>query len=318
MNADELKSRLGDLRQFASVRRIMLDDGAERGLRALAFSTGGGLDFWVLSDRSLDIGPLWWRGRGLAWQSPAGFRNPAYHDAEGDAGQGFNRSFGGFLVTGGLDHIRQPANGQPLHGRLPFTPGRVTAYGEDWDREQPALFCEGEVIQARFGGEALRLRRRIETPIGGTSLTITDVIENLANEPSTQASLYHFNLGYPGLADGTLVHSGGQILLGPLRVPDAGLAAESVSYPLGGGASADCTVTTPLPEGGRLAVRFAWDPASLPHLQLWHSLRPRNCVLGIEPCTSARLPGGLSGPELSLDPGQTRGYAVGVSFEELP
>ena len=58
-----LKGRVGDLRQFASVRRITLDDGAERGVRALAFSTGGGLDFWVLSDRSLDIGPLWWRGR---------------------------------------------------------------------------------------------------------------------------------------------------------------------------------------------------------------------------------------------------------------
>jgi hypothetical protein len=62
----DLKSRVGDPRQFASVRRITLDDGPERGVRALAFSTGGGLDFWVLSDRSLDIGPLWWRGACVA------------------------------------------------------------------------------------------------------------------------------------------------------------------------------------------------------------------------------------------------------------
>ncbi len=93
------------------------------------------------------------------------------------AGAALAASSPGFLVTGGLDHIRQPANGQPLHGRLPFSPARVTAYGEDWEHD--VLFCEGEVTQARHGGEALRLTRRIEAPIGGTSLTILDTVENL-------------------------------------------------------------------------------------------------------------------------------------------
>ena len=85
------QSLAGDLRQLASVRRIVLDDGPERGVRALAFSTGGGLDFWVLVDRSLDIGPLWYRGVPVAWQSPSGFRSPYLHDAERDRGLGFNR-----------------------------------------------------------------------------------------------------------------------------------------------------------------------------------------------------------------------------------
>ena len=138
-------------------------------MRALAFSTGGGLDFWVLSDRSLDIGPLWWKGTQLAWQAPAGFRSPALTDPDSEDGRGFNRSLSGFLVTCGLDHTRQPVAGHPLHGRLPFTPARVTAYGEDWRAAVPVLYVEGEVTQARFGGEALRLHRRIEAPIGGAT-----------------------------------------------------------------------------------------------------------------------------------------------------
>ena len=73
---DALRPLAGDLRQLASVRRIVLDDGSERGVRALAFSTGGGLDFWVLADRSLDIGPLWLRGMQLAWQAPPASRAP--------------------------------------------------------------------------------------------------------------------------------------------------------------------------------------------------------------------------------------------------
>ncbi|MGA3403674.1 MAG: DUF4432 family protein [Acetobacteraceae bacterium] len=312
----DLKSRVGDPRQFASVRRITLDDGPERGVRALAFSTGGGLDFWVLSDRSLDIGPLWWRGEALAWQGPAGFRSPALHDAEGDNGLGFGRSFSGFLVTGGLDHIRHPADGQPLHGRLPFTPARVLACGEDWERNDPILFCEGDVTQARLGAEALRLRRRIEAPIGGSSLTITDSVENLASTPSPQASLYHFNLGFPALADGTVVAAEGRTLLGPLRVPDAALPSESVSYPAGADDLAACTVSTPRPDGGRLKIRFAWDAISLPHLQLWHNLLPRVCVLSIEPCTSARRDGGLSEQERILEPGETRRYFLRVTVED--
>src|SRR4051794_10662604 len=176
------RALFGDLRQFAAVRRVVLDDGPERGVRALAVSTGGGLDFWALSDRSLDIGPVWWRGVPIAWQGAAGFRSPALHDADAECGTGFARSFSGFLVTCGLDHIRQPASGQPMHGRLPFTPARVLAQGEDWERDDPTLFCEAEVVQARYGGECLRLRRRIEAPVAGAGFRIVDTIENLGAE----------------------------------------------------------------------------------------------------------------------------------------
>jgi hypothetical protein len=40
----ELRAKVGDLRQFASARRIIPDDGVERGVRALAFSSGGSLE----------------------------------------------------------------------------------------------------------------------------------------------------------------------------------------------------------------------------------------------------------------------------------
>ncbi len=123
-SAEDLRSLTGDRRQVASVRRIMLDEGPERGLAALAFSTGGGLDFWVLADRALDIGPLWWRGMPVAWQSPAGFRHPSLVDPEEDGGRGFERAFSGFLMTCGLDHTRQPVDGRPMHGRLHALPAR--------------------------------------------------------------------------------------------------------------------------------------------------------------------------------------------------
>jgi Domain of unknown function (DUF4432) len=312
MIGKELRTNVGDLRQFASVRRITLDDGVERGVRALAFSNGGGLDFWVLSDRSLDIGPLWWKGIPIAWQSMAGFRNPTLHHAEEDGGRGFSRSFSGFVVTTGLDHIRQPLGSHPLHGRLPFTPARVTAYGEDWDREDPVLFCEGEVMQFRFGGEALRLRRRIEVPIGGHEVRITDKVENLAAQETPQASLYHFNLGYPAIAPGSTITLGSKQLLGVKSLPDPADEPQSVSYPTGDTKRAVCTVSTPTQSGERLDIAFAFATDTLPHLQIWHDFRPHACVLGIEPCTSARAL--IPGPEKTLKPDEMRQFELRVSF----
>jgi hypothetical protein len=313
-----LRSLLGDLRQFASVRRIVLDDGAERGVRALSFSTGGGLDFWVMSDRSLDIGPLWCCGIPVAWQSPTGFQSPTLHDAEADEGRGFNRSFSGFLVTCGLDHIRQPANGHPLHGRLPFTPARLLAYGEDWDRPEPILFCEGEITQARYGGESLRLRRRIEAPIGACEIRIEDTVENLGTEVSPHAMLYHFNLGYPAVATGTEVQLGSQVVLGPIVLPDVTDSREAVSHPSPEVTQALCTVTTPTLDDTRFSLEIRFGADTLPYLQVWRDLRPNAGVLAIEPCTSERRGDGQSGPERPLTVGERRHYALKIRMSGIP
>jgi hypothetical protein len=314
MKREPLRAKVGSLGQFASVRRIALDDGVERGVRALAFSSGGGLDFWALSDRSLDIGPLWWKGVPVAWQSMAGFRSPALHDAEEDGGRGYSRTNSGFLVTCGLDHIRQPLSSHPMHGRLPFTPARVTAYGEDWDRDEPVLFCEGEVMQFRAGGEALCLRRRIEVPIGGCELRIRDVVENLAAEPSPQASLYHFNLGHPAIAPGSTVEFGGRELFRVNTLPDPSDHSYSRSFPAGDGEFAICNVSTPIENAPALKISFAFRTGTLPHLQIWHDFRPHACVLSIEPCTSPRLD--VPGPEAVLKPGDSRRYELRVSFSQ--
>lgn len=311
--ASSLGPLVGDLRQIASVRRIVLDDGAERGVRALAFCTGGGLDFWVLADRTLDIGTLSWRGVQLGWQSPGGFRAPALLDAESDDGRGFNRGFSGFLVTCGLDHIRQPANGQPLHGRLPFTPARLTGYGEDWERDEPVLYCEGEVVQSRYGGEALRLKRRIEAPIGGASIRIVDTVENLSAQATPQETLYHFNLGFPAIASGSTVELDGERLIGPVGLADQAGAVPARTWPAKGEGLARCIVRTPSGGEGELAVTFAFGTATLSHLQLWHDLRPRAGVLSVEPCTSEWPKAGGGEAGIILGPGQNRTYRLEIS-----
>lgn len=285
--------QVADLRQLASVRRITLDEGPERGVRALSFDTGGGLAFWVLADRSLDIGPLSFRGMPLAWQHPAGFIAPALHDAQADGGTGIQRSLSGFLVTCGLDNARQPKEGLPLHGSLPLTPARVTACAEDWDRPDPLLFAQGEVTTAHLGGACFRLHRRIEAPVGGTSLTLTDRVENIGPEPAEMHILYHTNFGFPMVTEET-----------GLRLDGAPLAAvdgETRCYPTPKGATADITrpACTDWP-GVRAQIE-----SDLPYFQVWRDARPRRNILALEPSNCDREADGTSGPGTRLAPGES-------------
>ena len=177
------------------------------------------------------------------------------------------------------------------------------------------LFCEGEVTQAQLGGEDLRLQRRIEAPIGGAPSRDRGHGREPRRDAATQASLYHFNIGFPLLMDGTVVEHAGRRLLGPLSVPDAAASREAASWPVDAG-QAECTVRTIRPAGDRPSITFAWSAGTLPHLQLWHDLRPGRCVLGVEPCTSPRLTGGRSGQEPILEPGGVRQYEIRISVDE--
>ena len=306
------RTLVGDLRQLASVRRNGLDDGPERGLAALAFSTGGGLDFWVLLDRAMDIGPLWHQGRPVAWQSPAGFRHPALVNIEGDGGFGFGRGFSGFLMTCGLDHTRWPMDGHPQHGRLSYLPARLTACGEDWSTDAPHLYCEGEITQWRHHAEALRLIRRIEAPIGGRTLRIRDRVENFGRERQRHALLYHINIGFPAIAPGATVCLGEDTVFGPLAEPDDQGAPRSLSYPAGA-AGGHCS----LRQGSNTVLTLDFSTDSLPHLQLWHNPRPQGFVLALEPCTSPRPPDGTLAEEPVLAAGAQVAYALDMTFGEI-
>lgn len=295
---DELARWVGDLAQIASTRLVTLEDGPERGGRAILAQSGGGLAATVLVDRALDIGALDWRGLPLAWQSPNGWRQGALIDHESEGFRGFERGFGGFLVTCGLDHIRQPTGGQPLHGRLPFTPARLEHHGVDWDQARPELVIAGEVVQARLGHEHLRLARRVTIPVGGSTLALTDTVGNRAPRPWPQALLYHINFGFPFLRPGMELRLDGERLDFGIGPPDPDGGPQVRCLPLAPGRH---EVTLRQPNDG---VRFSlgFDAATLPFLQLWRDDRPGTWALALEPCTSPRAPDGTSLSDEGLPP----------------
>jgi hypothetical protein len=323
---------VGRLDQVAGVRLVTLGDGSERGVRVLEFRTGAGFAFEVLVDRAFDIGRCEHAGRSLAWNSGVGFAGPWYYEPEG---LGFLRSWGGgLLTTCGIDHALFMAEDTAeqyhyppkqteqfgLHGRVSNRPARLAGYGERWDGDECVLWAEGEVLQASVFGEQLLLRRRVEARVGESRLRIRDEIENVGFDRTPHMLLYHVNVGFP------VVDEGSEVLVPPrggaargdysvesyrqLAAPSHGFVEqvfehENAAEPDG---SVPAAVVNRRLELGAYEV-YRHD--QLPFHFMWRMLGEGTYVVGIEPCTNrtaGRLDARARGELIELGPGEKRAY----------
>ncbi|MGH3490108.1 MAG: aldose 1-epimerase family protein [Actinopolymorphaceae bacterium] len=339
MSARGLARVAGDLSAAGGVRAVVLDDGAERGVRVLEFRTGGGLAFDVLVDRAMDIGRAGYRGAGFGWRSATGFRHPGLHEYADEGGLAWLRSFSGLLVTAGLDHTlftaeqdaghfhyphrRTTWNG--LHGRVANIPARLLGYGERFDDsgESCVLWAEGEVRQAAVFGEHLRLHRRIEADLGGTEIRLTDTVVNAGFDRTPHMYLYHINIGWPFLDEGvrfdapvvrTLWQSDSVAEQGVshtvLPGPQTAFVEQVYEHEL---APASDGVVKARLTNDRLGVYFelAYRAREFPAFFQWLHLREGAYAVGLEPSTNhvagapaAREDGSL----IWLGPGESRSY----------
>lgn len=315
---EALEARIGQFSQIAGVTLVTLADGAARGVRALLFRTGSGLEFWVLIDRAFDIAKCQFRGVELGWQSPVGVRAPWLHEVNDEAGASFHRSFSGFLVTGGLDHTgapyREPAARyfapdrstveQPLHGRLTATPGHLSAYGHEWRGDRCVLFCEGVVAQVAVFGEHLVLTRRYEAEVGTSSFTIRDRIRNHSFYSTPHMLLYHINLGFPlldagaeflaptrdvrwALRDTRKQGFGYRVQVGPRHDCIEQVYVHDVAADANGTVRA-ALINRDLEDEG-LGVAIEFNRRQLPYLVQWQNFQAGSYCMAIEPSTAHAL-----------------------------
>jgi hypothetical protein len=303
--------RRGGTATLGGVRLVVLDDGPERGQRVLEFRTAAGLRFEVMVDRAMDVGAAEFAGVGVGWRSATGLPHPALSDTDAADGLMPLRSMSGLLVTGGLDHIlaaetvgaeqyRYPARTSvthPIHGRVARIPARLVGYGEQWTGDRCVLWAAGEIVQAAVFGEHLVLHRRWEVDLDGSSVRLVDRVRNAGFADTPHMLLYHVNLGWP------LVDEGTRLLADVVDTPwcsdsvaEQGLDHRVLPAPVPGAleqvyqhrlrAGADGRARVGL-QNDRLGLRFTLDhdTVALPHLIQWLHLREGGYAVGLEPAT---------------------------------
>ncbi|MEP7088880.1 MAG: aldose 1-epimerase family protein [Nocardioidaceae bacterium] len=318
--------RVGSLAQVARVESLVETDGPGRGTRRLRVVNGGGLELDLLPDRALDIGAATYDGVPLAWLSSTGFAGPGAYEP---AGRGWLRTFGGgLLTTCGLDSFGPPADDEDgvagMHGRIGRLPAQVTRA----EASLEGITVSGVVRQTAVFAENLVLRRTISTDIGSSAFRVQDNVTNEGSSVSPHMVLYHVNLGWPLLDEGSVV----EIPHAAVEPRDADAASGlrrryDVGAPVPGfreqvfihhAASEHVATVTNEARGLRLTLRYS---ETLPALFQWKMTAPQHYVLGLEPANTPEIQGReaarASGRLPRLDPGQSVDYRVDFEMQRL-
>jgi hypothetical protein len=311
LSETELRRRVGDLSALAGIREVVLDNGTERGVRAVLLRSAAGLEVEVLVDRAMDLGSARFRGVPFGWRSGNGFRHPGLHEHSDEGGLSWLRSLDGLLVSGGLDHTLfggevdasgygyppKPTVSHGLHGRLTAIPARLIEAREIW-RDGVGLFTvTGEVIQATSFGEHLRLTRTIEIDFDGAEIRLHDVVDNLGFERTPHMFLYHLNLGWPFVDEGTELVAAirSRLWESPsvaeqgvsyrvLPGPQHGFVEQVFEHELVAGDDGRHRVALVAP-GAESGVEVSWAAAGMPNFFEWQNLRAGQYAIGLEPST---------------------------------
>jgi len=319
--------RIADISQVADIALYGAEDGVARGARFLIGRTLSGLNFRIAVDRGFDLADFDFRGISLGWRGTQGFPAPALHAPDGEDGLAFVRAFSGFLITCGWDHYGPARTGPqdhfayalkteakyPLHGRATFIPASNISYGVDLDAaDGPCVFAEAILRQTAMFGEQIEVRRRYTFGIEQPVVHLTDRVSNIGRKRTPHRVLYHVNLGYPLVDDGTIISG---LPVDP-RMPAICQPLElegTEQFRVINRSECDDTITLHQPrlEGG-LTFGLAMRSSNFSHVIEWYNRYPGMNVIGIEPA-SAAMPAVSTAPfepDAWLEPGSSETYRL--------
>ena len=333
----ELLERVGDIAQVGGTRRYILSDGNENGVEVAEFRTGTGFRFNVLLSRGMDISLCEYKGIPLSWCSPTGDVAPNYFEPEGS---GWLRSFhGGLVVTCGMTYAGAPCvdNGKNLglHGRISNTPAKNTWVDGEWQGDDYVMWAQGRVREASVFGENIRLTRRVWARLGENRFFIHDVVENLSFDPIEHMYLYHINVGFPVVDDGT------ELLCPSLSVRPRDAEAEKgkeeyarFSNPVPGykekvyyhemGSDAEGNVYASLVNrrlGDGFGIYVKYPRIELPRFTEWKMMGQGTYVVGLEPANclvEGRAKERERGTLVVLAPGEKKEYHLEIGILSSP
>lgn len=326
--SDLMRDVTSDSSQYADLMLVAGEDGPGRGARYLIGRTISGLHFRIAVDRGLDIVDLDFKGVPLGWRSPTGLVAPSLHAPDGDGGLAFLRGFTGFLVTCGWDHYGPAREGPadhhryvlkqrqlyPLHGRATFIPATLSSYGLERDPDgAPVLRIRGRLRQFALFSEGYEIEREIVIHVTRPRITLSDHVVNIGRNPSPHRVLYHINLGYPLVDDGTTVDGLPHDPTMPSPMPPLDAAEVERFKCIPRHEIADTITVRQAADRGGIGLAITLASPSFTHLVQWWNRFPGANMIGIEPA-SAAMPGladeGDWKPDAWMQPGESRDYRL--------
>ncbi len=202
------KDKISNPAQVGGIETSVLDNGTGRGTRIAWINTGTGLRYKVALDRAMDIVDAFYNQYSLAWLSHVG-QTPA--QLTGLNGITWLKTFsGGLMTTCGLSHIGGPESDEQgergLHGQISNSIAEITSIIQpDPAAGKLDMSISGIIRETQVFGPSLELRRTISGTLGEPTIRIHDEVHNRGNTTVPHMMLYHVNLGWPLVDEGSKI-----------------------------------------------------------------------------------------------------------------
>ena len=300
MDKKELLKKLGSMQQVAYIRPAVYEEGRSRGLPVLDVRNGP-MCFQILAGKGMDMGQFSYKGINMNFLSKPGLQGRNHYDTNGE--EALRSIMGGFFFTAGLENICAPystdGKDYPMHGRIRTTPAEHISSDCFWENGEYVMTVSGELREAELFGENMVLRRRYKTVFGSDTVTLTDEIENQSFRREPLMILYHINMGYPFLDEGTRLYiptkrviprdaasegheNAYDVMDAPKdNEPEYVFIHEPVPGPDGN------VVLAVVNESLQLGLRLEYSAKYLPFFMEWKSTASGDYVIGLEPSNSS-------------------------------
>lgn len=301
LTRDVIENHTVDMRQFIDIRESRLPNG----MRILDCYNSSGLTFTLLPDRGMDIYSASYKGMPLTWINQGAPFPPD--------GQEWLRLFnGGLLVTCGLTHVGPPETDnktgetRDIHGNYTRLRAYDISVKSGWTYSQfpkstaladkfeskYEMKLTAQLAQSKLHGEQLAISRRYNWKLGEPRINIVDFITNHSDKPIPLMVLYHFNMGFPIVRNGTEL-----VVSGNVHSRDEAARKGVTTWHLYDEAKAGYEEQVFFhhvrndPAGRAhaalinddIGLKFSWKTDTLPYLTQWKNTRKKSYVNGIEP-----------------------------------
>lgn len=271
--------RISNFDQVASVRRYVLCDGAQKGIEVIDCDNGN-IRFLLNVSKACDVMQLYHEGQNVSFVSKNGFSKRELSF--------LNRFEGGMIYTCGLDSVGD-REGYDVHGSFHSAPAKVLCARCD----EQGIYVEAEIKSTALFGKNLKLIRRFFTAIGSDCVQMKDTLVNEGYKDEEYALLYHVNLGYPFIGEGTQIEvdvsrcfprtAWSKERENDMRVLSAPVDNEQETCYFLTVDNAQMSVVNK--QGKRFTIAYSRD--TLPCFVLWKSMASGDYAVGLEPSTTA-------------------------------
>lgn len=297
-----MNPKVSNFCQIATLRRYTVSEGREKGLDVIDCDNGK-LRFLINVTKALDIMQLYHEGQNMSFISKNGF-SPREHEF-------LNRFEGGMLYTCGLDAVGG-REGYTTHGSHHNIPAEVITMTAD----ESGICIEGIIRHTAIFGENVVMRRKIFSAVGSSKLTVEDTLINEGFTPAEYALLYHINVGYPMLDEGSEVKGNinnitprtpyaKECIDEALKITAPEVAREEMCYYLDIDDGEIALVNSKINK----TFKVTYSKETLPEFLEWKAMTSGDYALGLEPATT-RLDENLSFK--TLESGEKKSFKIEI------